>query len=160
MPQISKLLSEAVVATAKKELEKLRPYSYISKKLQAVIAASEHGITDVARIYGVSRTTITEWIKHVKSLDLGKLQAPKERRKPHKLNEEQMAKVKLWVQNDPNITSKAVMIKIKEGFGIDLSIATAHRVIKRLNFSYITPRPMHYKQDKALTEEFKKKSKR
>jgi transposase len=158
MPKTSKFLDSAVVSTAKKELQKLGPYGYVSKKLLAVIASSEHGIGEVAKIYGVSRNTITEWIKHIKHLNLEKLKAPEERCKPHKLDKEQMLQVKVWIESDSSITSRALMIKIKEFYDIDVSITTAYRIIKRLNYSYITPRPMHYKQNKDKAEEFKKKS--
>lgn len=158
MPKTSKFLDSSVVSTAKKELKKLGPYGYVSRKLQAVIASSEHGIGEVAKIYGISRNTITQWIKHIKFLNLEKLKAPKERCKPHKLNKEQMIEVKSWIESDSSITSKALMIKIKEVYGIELSITTAYRIIKRLNYSYITPRPAHYKQDKDKVEKFKKKS--
>lgn len=160
MPKTSKFLDSAVVSTAKKELTKLGPYGYVSKKLLAVIASSEHGISEVAKIYGVSRNTITEWIKHIKNLNLEKLKAPEERCKPHKLNKEQMLEVKAWIELESSITSRALMIRIKEFYDIDVSITTAYRIIKRLNYSYITPRPTHYKQDKKKVEEFKKKSER
>ena len=160
MPKTSKFLDSAVVSTAKKELAKLGPYGYVSKKLLAVIAASRYGIGEVAKIYNVNRNTITEWIKHIKDLNLEKLRAPEERCKPHKLNKERMLEVKSWVASDPCITSRALMIRIKEFYDIDVSITTAYRIIKRLNYSYITPRPTHYKQNKDRVEEFKKKSDR
>ena len=160
MPKTSKFLDSSVVMTAERELRKLGPYGYVSKKLLAVIAASKHSIVEVAKIYGVSRNTITEWIKHIKNLDLEKLRAPETRCKPHKLNKEQMSEVRSWIELDCSITSRALMIKIKEFYDIDVSITTAYRIIKRLDYSYITPRPKHYKQDKNQVEEFKKKSDR
>jgi len=158
MPKTSKYLDIAVVTTAKKELKKLGPYGYVSKKLLAVIASSEHSIGEVAKIYNVSRNTITEWIKHIKNLNLEKLSAPRERCRPRKLNKEQMLYVKKWIALDPSITSRTLMIKIKEFYNIEVSITTAYRIIKRLNYSYITPRPKHYKQNEDKKEEFKKKS--
>ena len=160
MGKLSKFLDEKVVKVAEAELKKLGPYGYVSRKLHAVIAASKHGIQEVAKVYGVSRNTITKWIKHISNMDLEKLKAPKERRKPTKLNDEQMVEIKALIEQDSNITSKAIKIKIKELYGIDVGITTAYRIIKRLNYSYITPRPRHYKQDKEKVEEFKKKSDR
>ena len=69
----------------------------------------------------------------IKHLNLDKLNAPKERCKPHKLNKERMLEVKSWIKSDSSITSKALMIRIKEVYGIELSITTAYRIIKRLN---------------------------
>ena len=47
---------------------------------------------------------------------------------------------------------------ILENMNIGLSPSTVHRLLQRLKFSYITPRPKHYKQNEKLKNEFKKKS--
>ncbi|WP_341763503.1 hypothetical protein [Candidatus Tisiphia endosymbiont of Beris chalybata] len=51
MKNKSKLLDQEVVEIATKELKKLGNYGYVSKKLNAVIAASKHSITEVAKVY-------------------------------------------------------------------------------------------------------------
>ena len=66
MSKISKILDTSVVEAAEQALKKLGKHGYVSKKLNAVIAASKHNITEVAKIYDISRTTLTSWIKHIK----------------------------------------------------------------------------------------------
>ena len=66
MALASKLLDEIVVNLAKEMLKKVRDNAYVSRKLQAVIAAKKHGISEVARVWCISRTALTEWIKHLK----------------------------------------------------------------------------------------------
>jgi hypothetical protein len=39
---------------------------------------------------------------------------------------------------------------------VKLSNATTHRIMQKLEFSYITPSPRHHKQDPKLRGEFKK----
>lgn len=158
MPKVSKLLDEQVVATAVMELKKLGKCAPISRKLQAVISANKHGITEVAKIYDISRTTLTKWIKHVKCSAIERLQAPPERRRKQKLTEQQRQQIKEWIANNPNITIRELKVEIEHKLGVVLGKSTVHRVIKNLSFSYITPRPKHYKQDETLAEEFKKKS--
>ena len=158
MPKVSKLLDEKVVETAIMELKKLGKSAPISRKLQAVISANKHGITEVAKIYDISRTTLTEWIKHVKNSTIERLKAPPERRRKQKLTEQQKRQVQEWITSNPNITIRELRIEIERKLGVVLGKSTVHRVIKNLSFSYITPRPKHYKQDRALVEEFKKKS--
>ncbi len=51
----SKLLDEEVVKSAKEMLKKVRNNAYVSKKLNAVIAAKKYSITSVAKIYCISR---------------------------------------------------------------------------------------------------------
>ncbi len=62
----SKLLDEKVVNLAKEMLKKVRNNAYVSKKLQAVIVGKKSSISAVARICKISRTALTEWIKHLK----------------------------------------------------------------------------------------------
>ena len=56
------------------------------------------------------------------------------------------------------ITINQLRQMILENLNVKLSNATAHRIMQRLEFSYITPRPRHHKQDQNLRDEFKKKS--
>ena len=158
MAQSSKLLNSSVVALAKEELHKLGSNAYVGKKLYAVIAASKHGITKVAAVYDVSRTTLTEWIKHLKNNTPEKLKSPPSRKRKRKLSDLQMVDVKSWIQENPNITIKSLRIRIAAEMFVDLSKSAVHTVMKKLKFSYISPRPVHYKQDKSKHEEFKKKS--
>ncbi len=85
----SKLLDERVVNLAKEMLKKVRNNAYVSKKLQAVIAGKESSISAVARICKISRTALTEWIKHLKFGRVEKLFAPFQRRRKSKLNKNQ-----------------------------------------------------------------------
>lgn len=158
MAQSSKLLDHAVVQIAEQELKKLGSYGYVSMKLNAVIAAHKHGITAVAKVYDISRTTLTEWIKHIKTLAIQKLTTPA-RNTTTKLNDEQKELVARWIAADPNLTIKALRLQIEEQMGIILAKSTVHRLIQKLGYAYITPRPVHHKQNKETHEVFKKKSK-
>ncbi|OAM04695.1 MAG: hypothetical protein TV41_01330 [Wolbachia endosymbiont of Dactylopius coccus] len=77
----SKLLDKKVIGSAKEMLKKVRNNAYVSRKLRAVIAAKESSITAVARVCKISRTALTEWIKHLKFGRAEKLFAPPERRR-------------------------------------------------------------------------------
>lgn len=156
MALTSKLLDEKVVDLAKEMLKKVRNNPYVSRKLQAVIAAKKHSISAVARICCISRTALTEWIKHLKFGRIEKLFAPPERRRKTILNQNQREHIKAWIEENPNITIKEVKIRILETFGISIGKSTVHSEMQKLSFSYITPRPVHYKQDKKAKEEFKK----
>lgn len=158
MHRKSALLNKSVVAFVKAELKKLGEYAYIGKKLQAVIAASKHGITDVAKIYDISRTTLTEWIRRLGQENIDKLKAPEERKRRSILDLKQKEVIKEWIAANPNITIKELQIIIRDKLSMEVSKSTVHRTMKLLSFSYQTPRPKHYKQDQTIVEEFKKKS--
>jgi len=154
----SKLLNADVVALASRELKKLGSYGYISRKLCAVIASSKYSITEVAKIYDISKGTLISWIKSIKDNNLSRLAAPASRKRRTKLSKSQVEEIKVWVEEYPNITIKALRIKIEDVYGITLGKSTVHRIMKGLQFSYITPRPSHYKKDEVAAREFKKKS--
>lgn len=158
MGQPSKLLDSNVVKIAMEGLKELGSSAYVSRKLHAVIAASKHGITEVSKVYDISRTTLTLWVKQLKTNGIGGLKAPESRKRKAKLNDLQVIKVKSWVEESPNVTIKSLRIRIEKELLVNLSKSSVHRLIKKLKFSYITPRPFHYKRDKSRQEEFKKKS--
>jgi transposase len=49
---------------------------------------------------------------------------------------------------------------IGESLNIVVGQTAVRRLVKKLNFSYITPRRSHYKNKESDSEEFKKKSSR
>ncbi len=71
---------------------------------------------------------------------------------------EHRQEVKRWLSIDPNITINRVKIRLEEQFGIKISSATTHTIMKAAGFSRITARSVHYKQEKEKLEEFKKNS--
>ena len=157
MASFSKLLDDQVVEKAKNQLKEIGKTALMSRKLEAVISAHKHGISQVAKVYDITRATLTSWIKHIKNDAMEKLNAPPERKKRNKLNDSQRQIILEWIKADSQLTIKAIRIKIAESFNIILGKSTVHREIKKLNYSYIKPRPQHFKQDQIKVAEFKKK---
>ena len=156
MSQISKILTDEVVEKARASLMGLGKYGRVATRLQIIIAAKEHGITMVCKVHGISRTTLTEWIKKFKEEEIIALEnKPKKAKSP--LNRH-LETIRKWVEKDSNITAKELVIKIEEKLKIQVSMSSVYRALKKLKFSYITPRPKHYKQNSSSHEEFKKKS--
>lgn len=159
MGGVSKLLEDDVVEYAIKHLKKIGKDALLGRKLQAVISAKQHGISKVAEVYDISRTTLTSWIKHIRNGALDKLKAPPERKKKSILNDEQRKVIGSWIKQDSQLTIDMVHQKIKEQFALDIGRSTVHREMKKLGLSYITPRPKHFKQKADQVSEFKKKYK-
>jgi transposase len=157
MAQTSKLLDDKVVEKAKDQLRKVGKAALMTRKLEAIISAKKHGITKVAEIYDITRKTLTSWIKCVKNDNLTGLSAPAGRKRKSKLNDTHRTKIIEWLKADSQLTLEAVKLKIKEIYNIEISKSTVHREIQRLNYSYIKPRPQHFKQDQDQVTEFKKK---
>lgn len=157
MAQVSKLLDDLVVEKAKAQLRKIGKAALMSRKLEAVISAKKHGISKVSEVFGITRKTLTSWIKCIKNDNLAGLSAPIERKRKSKLNDAQRGEVVEWLKEDSQLTLEAIKLKIKEQYDIEVSKSTIHREIQKQKYSYIKPRPQHFKQDQNQVTEFKKK---
>ncbi len=151
------VLDEKTVANAKAALKQLGVKGFIANKLKAVISAKKHGICLTADVFNVNRKTLTSWIKEVKSGNIAGLEIQAGRGRKPKITKEHEAQIGSWLDQDPNITIDQMLQKIIKKFKVELSRATVHRAMQRISFSYIKPRPLHYKQDLQGHEEFKKK---
>ena len=142
MSQISKFLTDDLVAKAKASLKQLGRYGSVAVKLQIIIAAKEHGITDVCRVHSISRTTLTDWIKRFSQEEVNAL--ANKVKKPRSPLSEHLNTLKKWVEKDSNITARELVLKIEEKLKIQIGMSSVYRLLNKLKFSYITPRPKHY----------------
>ncbi len=160
MSGVSKLVDDKTVEIARKNLEGLGRYGALSIKLKAVLACSENTITNVSKVFNISRVTLTSWIKSVK---VGKIEdliiKPGRGRNPL-VSQDYHAEIKRWLTKRPNLTTDDVCEMIFKQFGIKVGRTATYNLIKQLGLSYITPRPSHYKSDKEQQNAFKKTSKK
>ncbi len=158
MARISVFLTDEVVLSATEGLKKLGKAGLVARKLQAIIAAKKYGISKTADFYAVTKKTLIQWIKELKQESIEALEIQVGRGRKPLVTEAQEAEIKKWISENCNITINQLRLMILENMSINLSSATVHRIMQRLKFSYITPRPRHHKQDQNLKDEFKKKS--
>lgn len=158
MARKSSLITDEILTKVQSLLDGMGNNAKGIIKLKAIVAAKEHGITTVAKIFNVSKNTITQWIKKLRDNPESIFKVLSGRGRKNKLSESQLNEVKSWISKNPSITIKQLINDINEVFGIELRKSAVHTIIKKLSFSYITPRPKHYKQDKSKHDAFKKKS--
>jgi transposase len=157
--RITKAISEELELACKEELLNEGIRGENGRRLQAIISAKKYGVSQVAKTHNISRETLMRWISRFKAEGVAGFGIRSGRGRRYKLSEEQQSKIKEYIGLEgARLTWKKLQFTIKQLFGVEISRATAHRLLKRLGFSYITARPMHYKQDLATQEEFKKKS--
>lgn len=156
MSGVSKIITDEVVENAKRQLKELGKDKYIAAKLQAVISAKTHGITKVAKVFNISRPTLFSWIKHVKQNQPERLSVAPGRGRKKRLLPAQIDLIKGWIAGGPQLTIEQLQRRIQDELNISFSRSSTHRLMISLNFSYITPRPKHYKQGPLLHDDFKK----
>jgi transposase len=160
MVGVSKAISESLYLRVEAALKEVSKNGDVSRKLQAIKSAKEHGIKAVADIFGVSRVAIMSWIKDFDKHGISGLQLKTGRGRKHTLTDVEKEEVRNLILADCNVSIIAVKDMIWNRFSKKLGRSATHNLMKGLKFSYITPRPIHYKQDKTLLPTFKKKSKK
>ncbi len=157
MSRTSKLLTPEVVRKAESGLAIIGKKGGVAIKLMAIISAKKNGITNVANVFGTTKATLIAWIKKLdESIEELSVQAGRGRKRL--LSPEEEVVIKGWIGQDSHLTLDHLKIKIQDEFGVCMGRTTVHRLMKRLRFSYITPRPRHHKQDPKTFEESQKKS--
>ena len=159
MTRKTKAIDDNLLSLCLAELKKQGVRGENGRRLQAIISAKEHGIKSVAEIYNISRETLMRWIRKFKAGGSSAFSVAKGRGRPSKLSKGQKLEIKEYIAKaGAQLSSKKLQNYIEEKFIIQVSKATSHRLLQSLGFSYITPRPTHYKKDPLKQEEFKKKS--
>ena len=159
MSRRSNAISDEMVEQCKLELKAQGVRGETGRRLQAILSAKKHGISAVAKIYSISRETLMRWIRKFQQEACKGFAVAKGRGAHQKLSESQHAEIKRYIINEgKNLTGRKLQNHIASKYSIQLGIATAYRLLKKLGFSYITPRPKHHKKDLQQQEEFKKKS--
>ncbi|WMT84051.1 helix-turn-helix domain-containing protein [Wolbachia endosymbiont of Listronotus oregonensis] len=145
MSRTTKAITEEMVAACKAELKKYGIRGEIGRRLQAIISGKKYGISQVSKIYNISRETLMRWIRKFKHGGSKAFAVQAGRGVKPKLNCEQQEQIRnLIVKEGANLTAKKLQARIKKMFAIKVSESTARRLMKKLGFAYITPRPVPY----------------
>jgi transposase len=123
--------------------------------------------TDAARLAGMDRQTLRDWVHRYNAEGLDGLKNRPERGKPErKLTSEQEALVAEWVRQGPQLAEHKVIRwrltdlrdEIARKFGVQLHERSIGKLMARLNFTRVSVRPRHPEQDAAAQEAHKKTS--
>jgi transposase len=121
---------------------------------------------EAARIGGMDRQTLRDWVHAVNARGLdGLINRKAPGRKP-KLGAEQKEEVREIVERGPDpevdgvVRWRCVDLRgvINKRFGVDLDEVSIGRLLKELGFAHVSARPRPPKQDKEAVETFKKTS--
>ena len=137
-----------------------------SRRMLALALVLEgHTRTEAAQAAGMDRQTLRDWVHRYNEQGLAGLAnlanpgAP-----PRKLTAEQEVAVVKWVRQGPTLEQHKVVRwrlvdlrdEIAREFGVQLHERTVGKLMARLNFSRVSVRPRHPKQDAEAQETHKK----
>jgi transposase len=121
-------------------------------------------VTEVAKNFRVTRSTIHTWLRRLKFEGVDGLQEKKGRGAKQKLStdhHEAFKKAVLELQHNRNggrIRGEDVLKLMQEKFNVNCSIDTVYRTLSRVNLVWISGRSKHPKSDPEAQEIFKKTS--
>ena len=135
------------------------------------IAAVYDGMrrADAARIGGMDRQTLRDWAHRFNAEGAAGLINRAAPGNPRRLTLEQEAELDGIVAAGPAAAGLGhlarwrcadLQVLIAERWGVDYHERTIGKLLDRLDFSHITTRPQHYRQDEAALEAFKKTSRK
>lgn len=138
-----------------------------SRRLLSIAAALD-GMSraDAARIGGMDRQTLRDWVHRFNTLGPAGLKDSYRRGNPRRLSAAQQAELAQIVATGPDPAIDGVVRwrrvdlqrTIEERFGVEYHERTIGKLLDALGFSHISARPRHPKQDGAVVEAFKKTS--
>ena len=117
-------------------------------RLEMVLAAREHGVSEVARRYQTTRKTISKWSQRYKDHGLDGLKNQKRtpKRIPHKMNRENEEKIIKLRKKLHTFGARP----LKNHLGIEYSHTAVHRVLKQNGL--VKPKRKRWKKRKNLSE--------
>ena len=157
MARIEALNNDTLFEESGRVLKEI-PFSKVSIKLKAILALKNNNITKVCDVFSISRNTIKRWVVNFDLYGVEGLIPRKRKSRDPKLSDVQKKEVKLWIEGNPNLTLKELKLRIQQEFFVNITQVGIWKNLKKMKFSYITPRKKHYKQDRVELEEFKKNS--
>ena len=115
--------------------------------LVVMMVLSGSKISRISGLLGVSRMSISTWVKIADEKGFDALQTQKHEGRPPKLTAEQKEEIDHALQSDPNQygykiwDGPSLSAYIKSTYDIELSVRQCQRLFHSLGFSLIRPRP-------------------
>jgi len=162
MARPKELIDVELVQRAREELRK-RPDQKLGLRLQAIISCLDHSITEVSSVMGVTRQTVTRWIKNFRRAGAAGLADRPKGHAPSKLNTSHQAEIARWLSEGRNCRGQAIHWtlallagEIEAVWGIRITTMPLWRHLRRMGFRLKVPRPVHASADPEKQAAFKK----
>ena len=145
---------------------KCRDGAQVRRLLALAFVLDGHTRTEAADQAGMDRQTLRDWVHRYNADGLaGLTDRPRPGRQP-RLTEAERSEVAKWVEDGPDLNTDGVVRwrcadlrdRIAAKFNVHLHERSIGKLLKKLNFSSISVRPVHPQSDLEAQEAFKKTS--
>lgn len=149
-----------------KELEKLARSAKNSRMRNRYLAVSHFvdgkSRTEIAKYLKVARGSVNVWVHKYLNEGIDALNEGRHTGRPTKLSAKQLEQLSSFIKenstlaNGGRLQAKDIQSYITENFSVEYEISNIYRILHHLNFSWITSRSKHPKQDESAQTLFKK----
>jgi len=155
--------SAADLRAAAKQAEDAKQASRI---LAIAMVLDGIGRGDAARLCGMDRQTLCDWVHRYNETGLEGLADRARSGRPASLSWVEQGKFATWVEEGADLSRDGVVRfrradlrdRIAAEFGVTLHERSVGKLLRRLNFRRLSVRPQHPQSDPAAQEAFKKTS--
>jgi len=154
------------VAQLRAEARRLSDSKQARRILAIAMVLEGHPRQLAAQAGAMDRQTLRDWVHRYNAAGLEGLADQPRSGRPGRLTQAQLAEVAQWVNDGPDPEADGVVrwrcIDLRERiaakFEVELHERTVGKVLKKLNFSSMSARPIHPQSDPEAQEAFKKTS--
>lgn len=140
----------------------------LARRIHAIwLARRGRTCPEIVEIVGASRRTVQQWVAKYNRGGVDELLDKPRSGRPARLSAAQQAQLVQRIEAGPTeddpfcvFTGPAVEELVEREFGVLYSLRGIQRMLGRLEFSYLCPRPTHEESDAEAQEAFKKKTSR
>jgi len=151
-----------------KELEQLAKGTQNSRMRNRYLAVSHFvdgkSRTEIAKYLKVARGSVNIWVQKYLNEGIDGLNEGRHTGRPAKLTPTQLEQLSQFVKENSTLAkggrlqAKDIQSYVTDNFSIKYEISNIYRLLHHLNFSWITSRSRHPKQDEGVQTLFKKLS--
>lgn len=150
-----------------RQLAKQTTHAKQARRLLALAAICDGmSRTEAARVGGMDVQSLRDWVIRFNDAGPDGLIDDKSPGRPPYLEQEQLGEVDALVRAGPDFARDGVVRwrcvdlkdRITKDYGVTYHERSVGKILKRLGFSHISPRPHHPKKDSQAQEAFKKNS--
>jgi putative transposase len=159
MPSKLKVESYMSVEDLNTHIRKFEGDCKTATRLHLIKLAMKTGnLKEACEILDIPIKTGQDWVKKWNKNGIDGLRHKKGAGRPSYLLEGQFEELDEWMEGKEYLVTKDVYSYIKEHFGIDYSIKQVRRIVKKLNYTWVSPYPIADEQAENAEELLKEKT--
>lgn len=146
-----------IISEIQTEIKKLENDTRVLNKLYVILdVLHDEPINDIINKHGISQGTAYNWIKQWNDGGMEALRRKKGSKGQSKLTDEQYIILDKTIQEKNLKTAKEVKHLIETLFGVEYSLRSIERIMKKLDYTYTKPYKIYAKMPKDAEEQLKK----